>query len=567
MAYKQDKPNKTTQATKKSEFNKRLNSLKSEYNIWKKGHQQMSMYIDPTRGIFDNNRTTIGEPIDHETLLDSHATFARDTAASGMHTIMNDPAGSWFEIRLDEMLMDVFPNVKIWLDEVKRRMLVVLNKTNVYEVLFTFYKELLQFGTACFLILEDMDDVIRARSFTCGEYFLGVDCKGRVNAFAREFNMTVGQLVEQFGIESVSENVKADWDNGSVDKLHKVRHLIEANDNKKGGMEDFMNMPFRSIYWEATNDSDVFLRTGGLNRFRVIAGRWETVTTEMVYGYGPGWHAIGDIKELQVTHKDMLLAQELIGNPPLQKDSNVQGNIANVPGGVTTVSSNMPNAGVRPLYQVNPNLESFNLSIDRLHKKIDKFFFADLFLMINSMDAMGGNIQKTAYEIAERKAEKMMMLGPIGHKLTEEVHDNLIEILFYDMLENGLLPEVPQEIEGQELRVRYMSIFAQAQRAQGVNRIEKVLGFVGNSSALYPEAPDMLDIDEVIKEVSDMEGLPAKLLRDPELVAEIRAQKAQQQAIMAGASVANSAADTTKKLADSKMVEPSALTGLTKGYQ
>jgi hypothetical protein len=561
MEYKVEKDT----VSKMTVTNKRFESLKTESQKWQGGWQQMSTYIDPTRGIFEGDRTSIGEPIDHETLVDSHASHAKETTASGLQTGTSDPSRPWFKLAIDDFTSEAYPTVKAWLDEVQKRMIYVLQKSNIYDVLYSCYEELVQFGTGCFIILEDEDDVIRGRSFTCGEYFLGVNSKGRVNAFAREFEMTCGQMVEMFGLESVSDKVKACFENKQIDQIFKVRHLIEENKIYDNSKIDYKNMKYKSCYWEVGNNGEQFLAERGFKSFRIIAPRWKTVTTEMIYGYGPGWHAIGDIKELQATHKDMLSAQEKLHRPPLQKDASVQGHIHDIPGGITTVSGNAPNAGARPLYEVNPNLESFIMSIDRLHKSIDRFFFSDLFLMINSMDDMGANPQKTAFEIAERKAEKMMMLGPILHKLSEELHDKLIEIVFEIMFDNGLFPEIPGELEGQEIRIQHVSILAQAQRAIGIGQIERLMGFVGNVSPLYPDAVDNIDIDTAIRDVADMEGVPVNIIMDREQMQKIRDQRAQQQAIAAAASTANSAADTTKKLADSQMSDPSALSGLMAG--
>lgn len=559
-----DEGKKTQSAREKAQ--KRFDSLKAAATTWTKGWQDMKTYIDPTRGIFHGDRSGIGDTIDHETLLDSHATHAKETTASGLQTGTSDPARPWFRLVIDDFVMDAYPHVKVWLDEVQRRIIYVMQKSNIYDVLYSCYEELAQFGTGCFLVLKDYDDVIRGRSFTSGEYFLGVDHKGRVNAFTREFEMTASQVIDEFGLESVSDRVKTAYQS-SKDELIKIYHLIEENKERNQDKDDYLNMPYKSCYWEAGGNTDQFLARRGHKKFRVIAPRWKTITTEMVYGYGPGWHAIGDIKELQVTHKDMLSAQEKLHRPPLQKDATVQGHVHDIPGGITTVSANAPNAGVRALYEVNPNLESFLASIERLHKSIDRFFFADLFMMINSMDSLGANPQKTAFEIAERKAEKMMMLGPILHKLNEELHDKLIEIIFDDMLEEGLLPPIPEELQGQEIRIQNISILAQAQRALGVNQINNVMAFVGNMSALYPEARHYVKIGEAIREIADIEGAPAKIMATPEEVDAAMQQEVQQQQLAAAVQMANSAADTTKKLADAEMTEPSALTGLMQRHQ
>lgn len=537
--------NTPAQLSQKQELEKSFNSMKQYAFRWVPAWKTLSDYIDQTRGIFDGDRTRIGQMINHKLLLDSHATMAKRITASGMQTGMTDPARPWFKLTMDNFLLDNIPGVREWLDEVSRRMLALMNKSNIYKTFQNCYDELVEFGTGCFLILEDYDDVIRGRSFTCGEYFLRVDEKGRVNAFAREYEMTVANMVKEFGLESCSVQVQSHWNQNQKDIPIKVRHLIEANDTRIPDMEDFKNMPFRSVYWESGNGNNL-LAHRGYKRFPVIAPRWDAITTDMIYGYGPGWHAIGDIKELQAVHKDMLIAQEKLHNPPKVEDANVVGHSNTLPGGVTKSSSIAPNTGVRAAYQIDPRLDAFINSIETLHNNIDKLMFADLFLMISSMPV---NASTTAFEIATRKQEQMMMLGPILHSLNEEMHSRAIDIIFDLMSDNGLVPEPPEGIQGQEVRIQYISILAQAQMAMGVQDIERTLTFVGQATALYgPTATDNFDVDEAIKEVCQLNGVQAKLIVSDDAKAQIRQARTDQQNKMIALQAGVQASDAAAKL-------------------
>ncbi len=529
----------------KTEFNKSFNAMMQYAYRWIPAWKTLSDYIDQTRGIFNGDRTKIGQMIDHKVLLDSHATHCKRITASGMQTGMTDPARPWFKLTMDNFLLENVPGVREWLDEVTHRMLSVMNKSNIYKTFQNCYDELVEFGTGCFLILEDFDDVIRGRSLTCGEYFLRVNDKGRIDGFAREFEMTVGNLVKEFGKENCSGIVQGYFDQNRPDINIKVRHMIEANQTRIPGMEDYKNMPYRSAYWETGEGGTGFLAQRGYKRFPVIGPRWDAITTDMIYGYGPGWHAIGDIKELQVVHKDMLMAQEKLHNPPKVEDANVVGHSNTLPGGVTKSSSNAPNTGVRAAYQIDPRLDAFINSIESLHQKISKSMFSDLFLMISSMPV---NSTTTAFEIATRKQEQMMMLGPILHNLNDEMHAPSIDLIYDIMLDAGLIPEPPQGIEGQEVRVQYISILAQAQRAMGVQDIERTLGFVVNASQVYPQAADNWDIDQAIQEVSDLNGSPAKLVVAKDKVAAIRQARADQQTQMMNMQASQMAADSASKL-------------------
>jgi hypothetical protein len=528
--------------TQKQEFEKSFKAMKLYAMRWIQGWSTLSDYIDQTRGIFNNNRMKIGQMINHKLLIDSHATNAKRITASGMQTGMTDPARPWFKLTMDNFLLDNVPGVREWLDEVSRRMLEIMNKSNIYKTFQNCYDELVEFGTGCFLILEDYDDVIRGRSFTCGEYFLRVDEKGRINAFAREFEMTVGNLVKEFGYESCSSTVKTHFNNNQIDINIKCNHLIEANDTRIAGREDFKNMPFRSIYWESGGEG--ILSHRGYKRFPVIAPRWDAITTDMIYGYGPSWHAIGDIKQLQIKVKDYLIAEEKAYNPPKVEDSSIVGHSNTLPGGVTKSSLNVQNSGVRAAYQIDPRLREMQESIQLLYQKINKLMFSDLFLMISSMPV---NSTTTAFEIATRKQEQMMMLGPILHNLNEEMHARSIDLIFDIMLDNGLIPEPPEGIEGHEVRIQYISILAQAQRAMGVQDIERTLAYVGQAMSIDPNARFVMDVQESIREVASLNGIQAKLIVPKEIVdAQIEAaveQQNQAMALQAGVEMAGAAKD------------------------
>jgi hypothetical protein len=140
--------------------------------------------------------------------------------------------------------------------------------------------------------------------------------------------------------------------------------------------------------------------------------------------------------------------------------------------------------------------------------------------------------------------------------------DPFVERLFAIMERNMLLPEAPPEIQGMGIKIEYVSILAQAQKALGVNSINRVIQYIGGASTLDPQVVDVFDFDESVRAVADMEGVPAKLLMERSVVAQIREQRAKAQQLQTGLQAGVAGADITKKLADAKTVDPSALTGI-----
>ena len=548
-------------ASKKGEFDKRFNRMKTEAELYNSSWKTLSEYLNPTRGQFDESTPERGTMIDHKTILDSHATNAIRKTASGLNSGITSKSRPWFRLTLAEEELADNPVARLWLDEVQKRMYAVLEGSNIYGTFQNTYEELLTFGTGCFILLEDFDTVIRTRNFTAGEYFLAVDKSGRISSYARSFEMTVAQLIDSFGYDKCPSTIQSAWDNNDVDQTFRVRHLIEQNDNPCIQMEEFADFPFRSAYWiEGDQAEDEFLDVRGFKRFPVVAPRWSVPTTDIIYGYGPGWDALGDVKELQKTKYDKLLAQEKLHNPPMQSDGNVEGFVNLLPGGVTKTSANVPNAGLTPAYQINPNLESFIEIINECKHNIDKHFFTDLFTMLAVLDRG----QMTAREVSAREQERIMLMGPILNQLDEEMLSKVISLTFGIMMDNGLIPPPPPELEGRELKVQYISILAQMQRAVGTSSIEKVVGYVGMIAPVNPDAVDVIDWDESIRQYAKMEGVPEKILQDPAFVDEIRQAKAQQMQMQQAMMGADSASKTAKTMSETELDKNSALDGLRK---
>lgn len=536
-----------SRAAKKKEFDKRFTNVKAAHLLWRGAFQELSKWINPLRGVFDTPPSKRPILPDYRIILDDHATQAAKTLSSGMSSGMTSQSMPWLRLNIDGMEDMQNPSqIRGWLDACQARLYEMLDKSNLYFCLNNCYEELGIFGTGCFIVLEDFDDFVRGTSFTTGEYYIACDNKGRVNTFCREFWMTVQQMVEEFGYENCSASVRQQWDWNMIDTLWKVRHMIEPNDVAMLDMPDFKNMPFRSAYWDMADGTDVFLGMRGFKRFPVICPRWETVVTDQAYGYGCGHYALGHTRELQKTTQDKLLTQEKTHNPPMQADGSVDGHVSTIPGGLTRTNSNaVPNAGVRPAYQIQANLESFLELENALHDKIDKCFFVNLFLMLMNFDKNN----MTAQEVAERQQEKIMMMGPILYRLQTELLDPLVSLLFGIALDNQLFPPPPKQIAGLPIKIEYTSILAQAQKQLGIQQISRVVGFVQSwiqaTGGQDTSITDGIDQDQMLREVCDMEGTPAKLNVDQQVIDQKRQQRQkaqqQQQQMMMAEQAANAA--------------------------
>jgi len=138
----------------------------------------------------------------------------------------------------------------------------------------------------------------------------------------------------------------------------------------------------------------------------------------------------------------------------------------------------------------------------------------------------------------------------VMERLEDELLRPLVERVYGVLLRTNAIPPPPMELEGQELKIDYISIMAQAQKLLGTANIERLATFVGHLVGVDPTAIDKLDLDQTIDEYSDAIGVPANIIRSDDKVAEIRASRAEAAAKQAQAQDAAAAAEGAKVLSE-----------------
>jgi hypothetical protein len=532
---------------KRDQLLSRKNALWLERSSWVTHWREISDYQQPRAGRFvvtDRNRGD--KRANH--ILDNTAVFSARTLAAGLMSGVTSPARPWFRLEIkDKDLMEAAA-VKTWLHDTTDLLRAIFAASNTYRALHTIYEELGLFGTASSIVLPDFDNVIHHYPLTVGEYALGTNHRGEVDTLCREFQMTVAQVVEQFGFENCSKSTQDLWNKRSFDTWVDVIHLIEPRRKRDTTKRDGKNKRFASCYMEpGKNDgNEKFLRESGFDRFPVLAPRW-VVTGNDVYGTSPGMECLGDVKQLQ--HQQLRKGQAIDYqvNPPLQVPTKYkEASKARLPGGVFYVDSIGSTGGVRSAFEVNLDLSHLLGDIGDVRDRIRSAYYADLFLMMANDNRSG----ITATEVAERHEEKLLMLGPVLERLHNELLAPLIDLTFDYAREAGILPEAPPEMQGMEINVEFVSVLAQAQRAVATQGMDRVLGVVGQIAQVKPDVLDMLDFDQMVQNYGDAYGLDPKVVRTDDQVAEIRAQRAQAMQAQQAAAAAPAMAETAKTVGE-----------------
>jgi hypothetical protein len=538
---------------------RRWTALQTERSSWIAHWRELSDYLLPRSTRFyksDRNKGTKK----HNAIFDSTASRSLRILSAGMMSGMTSPARPWFRLALpDEDLMDYAP-VKSWLAETQGRMLNVFARSNTYLMLHACYEELGAFGTSASVIMDDYDALIHHYQSPVGEFALATDYRGNVNTIYREFEKTVAELVAEFGYDQCSRTTQALYNSGNLDAWVPIIHGIEPRSDRDARKADGKNKPWRSVYFEPGREDagDKVLRESGYDRFPGLAPRWHKMPGD-VYGNSPGMEALGDIKQLQHEQLRKANAIDYQTKPPLQVPAGMKGrDLDYLPGGVTYVDAPGAQNAVSTLFNVQLDLQHLLFDIQDVRERIRGAFYADLFLMLAS--TVPGRM--TATEVAERHEEKLLMLGPVLERLHNELLKPLIDETFTRMVQADLIPPPPEALQGVELDVEFVSMLAQAQRAIGVNGVDRFVGALGAVAQMRPEVIDKIDVDKWADSYSDMLGVDPDIIVASENVAIIRQQRAQAQAQAQQMQAAQMQADAAAKLGTVKTDEKNAATDL-----
>jgi hypothetical protein len=534
-------------------FERRLATLKQERSSWMAHWQDLAQYVLPRAGRWLSTSNNRGDRI-NDKIYNNTPTFALRTLVSGMMAGITSPARPWFRLAApDPELMEV-AGVRWWLHDTERRMRVVFNRSNVYNALSAVYEELGLFGTAAMVIEPDTADLLRCYPLTAGEYMLGTSGRMTVDTVYRELRLTTGQLADRFGEDACSTTVKQHLRRGEVDVWIDVIHAIEPNRKREYDKADRKNKAWRSVYFEAGNDPDKLLSDSGYDDFPAMCPRWYVSGTD-VYGRSPGMDVLGDVKALMILERRMAQGVDKTTNPPMVGPASLKNAVVNLlPGGVTYVDGQTRDV-FRPAYQVSLPLGELDTLIQRHEQRIQRGLYADLFLMISQEEDV-----RTATEIRVRQEEKLLVLGPMLERLQVELLNPLIDRTFKLMLQAGQIPEPPPELQGADLKVEYISLLAQSQQAIATGAIERMAGFVGNLLAANPEVADKFDFDQACDEYGEALGVPPRIIRSDEAVAELRQGRAQQQQALQQGQAAMTAAQGAQVLSQTDTRSDNALT-------
>ncbi|QPZ53429.1 head-tail connector protein [Pelagibacter phage HTVC028P] len=491
-----------------------LSRLMEKRSNWESHWQEVSDYMLPRKAEITKERARGDKR--HTLIFDATAIHALELLAASLHGMLTSSANKWFSLRFKETDLNSLDEAKEWLEDATSRMYDVIAKSNFQQEIFECYHDLIAFGTACLMIEEDQDDVLNFSARHIKEIYIQENKKGYVDTIYRRFKMPSQAAADKFGVENISKDLinKARKDPfQDVQLVHVIKPRLDFDPKK----EDKKNMPFTSIYFEY--ESGHIISVGGFKESPYVIPRYLKASTE-TYGRSPGMNALPDVKVLnKMVENSLKAAAKQIDPPLLIPDDGMLAPIRMSPGSINYYRSGSRDR-IEPL-NINANNATTLNSENQRRDAIVKMFHVDQ-LVISE------NRNMTATEVLQRQEEKMRILGPVLGRLQSELLSPLIIRIFNIMLRNGLFQPAPGVLQSQELNIEYVSPMALAQRSQELQSIMRGLEIFGSLGQTMP-VMDYIDENGFIKQIIDILGLPAKMIKSDAQVQQIREERAMEQ--------------------------------------
>jgi hypothetical protein len=454
----------------------------------------------------------------NQSIADPTGAQAVRVCTAGMRSGLMSSSRPWMKIKAGVKNFITDRAAELWFEEVTDRIYRVMAGSNFYESGTQMFEDLIVFGTAVILIYEDKEDVIRCYVPCAGEYFLGAGSDFRVNRFKRYFTLTTLQLVQMFGLENVGPEVAGLWENkgASLDTENVVAHSIDPNFSlqRPGEDKDLGRIPgnftYREYYWLWNKWTPRPLSMRGFRTAPFVPFRWATTSND-AYGRSPGMDALPDVVQLHRMTRRQAEAIEKLVRPPLLADAALKNQPSSIlPGKVTYVAD--VNKGMKSIYEMNLDIEHMTQLIEKIEARVGKWFFNDLFEM---MEQLEGVQPRNELEIMERRGEKLQRLGPIVEN-AERSLAQVIKRIYAIMGRRGLLPSKPQSLLGVPLDIEFDSMIAVAQRAAVTAVMERTASVIMNFEKQVQDPInrpiDNLNVDKFLKKYADRENFPLDVL-------------------------------------------------------
>ena len=446
------------------------------------------------------------------------------TLVAGILGYAVSPSLVWFKLGMENTDLLKEYGVKDWLEKCESELLAMYNRSNFYREMNPTVKDATCPGHGVIFIEEDIENRrIRFTHFPLNEIFLDVNSYGEVDTCFRWYSDTLRNIVDFFGEENVSENMKRDIKEPSHwNDQHEILMCVYPRPEYNPEYKDAKNMPFACIYLDLVDHH--ILKESGYREFPFAVFYWERYSG-FAYGSSPAQDALPDIKALNIIKKSSLQIAQTSAEPPMMASQEMH-DIDLSPRGITYLPTK--DSRLEPV-RTGENYPITLQELANYEQAVKDWFYVDYFLALQER-----NQQMTATEVMELQGEKAATLSTFIVSLNEFL-SNIIQRTFNLLMRAQMLPPPPRALYEQSaiIKIDFTGPLAQNQKKyHQMGGTVQALSAVGPIIQMFPNAGDFLDGDELMKSTMEGMGMPQNIIREDEDVKKIREEriKAQQEA-------------------------------------
>jgi len=448
-------------------------------------------------------------------IYDTTSRDSNNLLAAALHALLTNPSTSWFDLTFENADLNEDDESTRWLSTVRDRMLAAFRRpesaftTQMHEV----YSDITGFGTAGMFVADEPGFGPRFNARPLQELFIDEDSTGRIGVVMRKFKMQAWRAVDQFGAKQVPR--AAEQAEKRPNTEGEYLHIVRRRDLPLPGKINSAGMPWESLYL-SFNDKDI-ISEGGFWENPYMVARWSKDPGE-IFGRGPGIDSLPDQKMLNAIWRTFIRNIEKAVDPPLLVDDDgvMPGSQLRVtPSAQITVRND---GGSREPVRYLESRAQLNLApeiIETRARKIEKAYHSEIIQAFQDP-------RMTATQVIELARLSQRILSPVLGRMQVEILEPMVERVFGVLLRSGKLPDPPEVIQGEDIKIEYVSPVARAQKASEAQAIIDTFLATAQMAQADPSVLDNFDLDEAARRIAAGNGIPVQIIRSKDNVIQIR---------------------------------------------
>lgn len=527
-------------------------SLESQALNFRTRWQECANYIQPRKG----NILTMLSPGQPQTTLlwDTTAEQALLIYAAGIVAFLTPPSEVWFRCEPRKARgVEPSQDLKDWFAESSETMLQEFANSGWYEV---WHEDNLDggcFGSSlmrCDEYPDDPESILGFINIPVGTFYWREDNRGRISTTTRSWKWTAQQAADEFGEDNLSPQLLKALDAKDPASASREFRFIEMVSKRR--KEDVIkgptlpaNRPWECVY--VCVEDQAVLREDGYYE-NPQAGCRTMRSNNEPYGRGPGTQAMPEIKMLNRMEEDSAVVVERMAKPSWIAPDDTAYDPDNRPDGVTFWDASKGKDYKPEQIQQQNRVDLLEAKIVRKQKVIQDYFFNDMFKLLTSSEEM--KREKTAYEVAQMVAERMVLFAPIFGRIKTEKLDPMIYRAFSIMYRNGKFKPLPVGVDEAQIdfEVNYVSKIALAIKAIQNQSFATAIQLVQAVVAVDPTAVYLVKWHDGLRKVLSNSSFPQSWIRSEAEVKALVAQQQQEAQRLQAAQAALAGAQTIKAL-------------------